>query len=73
MNEVAPGVQLGFWLLIFPLLAAGGLAGTVYGSRGNLPLDERRRIARNTFLIALVVFLAGELVIWGACMASLAG
>ncbi|MEA2900455.1 MAG: hypothetical protein QOH36_342 [Actinomycetota bacterium] len=73
MKEVARVVQLGLGLLIFPLLVAGSLAGTVYGSRRNLPLDERRRVARNVFLIALIVALAGELVIWGACVASLSG
>ena len=73
MNDVARFVQLGTALLILPLVVAGGLAGTVYGSRGNLPPDERRRVARNVFLIALVVGLAGELAVWGACVASLSG
>jgi len=56
--------------LFITLLVAGGLASIVYGSRGNLLPETRRRLAGKVFLIAFVVVLAGSLAVVGSCVSS---
>ena len=67
MNDASGVLGLVVGFLALPLLIAGGLASTVHESRGNLAPDERRRVARNVFLVSFVIVLASELVIVGVC------